>query len=209
MANLAAEFRLDHWTPERAEWNARRRQVTGRIPRPRIPARILVAFLMLPPSLAASAQPNLDRPPTAGEIQAVSREVLELVNQARAKRRRCGWKRLDAVPSLALSDALERAARAHAQDMAERRILSHAGRDGSSPGERATRSGYRWRAVAENIAGGQTTAEQVVAEWLGSPKHCANLMSPDYSELGVGYAVEPKSELKTYWAQLFAAPLSK
>lgn len=145
-------------------------------------------------------------PPPANEAQAVSRQVLELVNEARSRQRRCGWKRFGRAAPLVLSDALQRAALAHARDMAERRILSHAGRDGSTPGERATRSGYQWHAVGENIAAGQSTAVQVVAEWLGSPRHCANLMSADYSEMGVAYAVEPESDAGIYWAQLFAAP---
>ena len=146
-------------------------------------------------------------PPAASEAQAVSRRVLELDNEARANARRCGWKRLDPAPPLALSDTLQRAALAHARDMAEHSSLSHSGSGGSTPAERATRAGYQWRHVAENIASGQATPEQVVAEWLDSPRHCGNLMSPDYSEMGVAYAVERQSERGIYWAQLFAAPL--
>jgi len=176
-------------------------QATVSRPRLKVSALILVAFLAL---LSANATPH--SAPTASRAQAVTRQVLTLVNEARAKRRRCGWKRFDAAAPLVLSDVLQQAALAHARDMAERKILSHGGRDGSTPGERATRSGYRWRVVGENIAAGQSTAEQVVAEWLGSPRHCANLMSADYSEMGIAYAVNPQSTLGIYWAQLFAAP---
>jgi uncharacterized protein YkwD len=157
-------------------------------------------------SLAASAGPDVGDSPTASQVQAASRQVLELVNEARAQRRRCGWKRFDAAPPLALSDALNRAALEHANDMAERQILSHAGRDGSTPGDRATRSGYTWHAVGENIALGQSTAEQVVADWLKSSHHCANLMDPDYSEMGVAFAVGSRGEARMYWSQMFAAP---
>lgn len=150
------------------------------------------------------AAPNV--PPTAREAQAISREVLEFVNEARSQRRRCGWIRFGPAAPLALSDALQAAALAHARDMAGRRKLSHAGGDGSTPGERARRSGYRWRTIGENIASGQSTAEQVVAEWLSSPRHCSNLMSPDYSEMGVAYAVASQGEPGIYWAQLFGAP---
>ena len=85
-------------------------------------------------------------------------------------------------------------------------MLSHAGQDGSAPGDRAERAGYEWRTVGENIAAGQQTAEQVVAEWLESPRHCANLMDPDFTEMGVGYAFGPKSPKGVYWAQVFGAP---
>ncbi len=158
------------------------------------PATLMLALLL------PQAQPAAD------QAQAVTQQVLELVNEARAQKRRCGWKRFGPSAPLASSNALQRAALAHAEEMAGRQVLSHAGQDGSTPGERATRSGYRWRAVAENIAAGQSTAEQVVEEWLESPQHCSNLMSPDYSEMGVAFAIAPQSEIGIYWVQLFAAP---
>jgi len=145
-------------------------------------------------------------PPSANQAQAISRHMLELVNEARAQRRRCGWMRFDAAPPLVLSVTLQRAALAHAHDMADRSILSHDGRDGSTPAERATRAGYLWHVVGENIAAGQPTPKQVVAEWVRSPRHCTNLMSADFSEMGVAYAVEPRSAAGIYWVQVFAAP---
>jgi uncharacterized protein YkwD len=145
-------------------------------------------------------------PPTADEAQAVGHRVLDLVNEARARPRRCGWKRFDAAAPLVLSETLQRAAHAHARDMTVRSRLDHAGGDGSTPGERATRAGYRWRVVGENIAAGQSTPEQVVAAWLRSARHCANLMSADFSEMGVAYAFEPQSAAGIYWAQMFATP---
>ncbi|MCI0433531.1 MAG: CAP domain-containing protein, partial [Gemmatimonadetes bacterium] len=84
--------------------------------------------------------------------------------------------------------------------------LGHAGRDGSTPAERATRAGYRWRFVGENVAAGQPTPEAVVAEWLGSPRHCANLMDSDYTEMGVAYVTETESEKGIYWVQMFGTP---
>lgn len=145
-------------------------------------------------------------PPAPSEAQAVSRRVLELVNEMRASARRCGWKRFKAAAPVDLSDGLHQAALAHARDMAEHSSLSHAGRDGSTAGERATRAGYRWRLIGENIAAGQSTAEQVVADWVRSPRHCANLMNADFSAMGVAFAVEPQSASGIYWTQLFASP---
>lgn len=167
---------------------------------------VLPTLLAMLASLAASAGLDQGDPLTAGESQAASARVLQLVNEARAERRRCGWKRFDAVPPLASSDALNRAALTHARDMADRQELSHAGGDGSTPGDRAMRAGFAWRAVGENIASGQSSAEQVVADWLNSAHHCANLMDPDYSEMGVGFAVASKGEARIYWSQVFATP---
>jgi uncharacterized protein YkwD len=60
--------------------------------------------------------------------------------------------------------------------------------------------------VGENIAAGQPTPEQVVAGWVQSPRHCANLMAAEYTEMGVAYATEPHSAAGTYWTQMFASP---
>ena len=145
-------------------------------------------------------------PPAASDAEDIGRRVLELVNEARASPRRCGWRRFDAAPPLAPSELLQRAALEHARDMASRSSLSHAGGDGSTHAERATRAGYQWRVVGENIAAGQPTAEQVVAGWLRSAGHCANLMDPEFSEMGVAYVVAPQGDKDIYWAQVFGAP---
>lgn len=145
-------------------------------------------------------------PPGAADAASVGSRVLALVNEARAGKRRCGRERFDPAPPLKASPALDRAALAHAKDMAARSALGHAGTDGSAPGERAARAGYAWRLVGENVAAGQATPEQVVAEWLGSPHHCANLMDPDFTEMGIGFAADPASAAGIYWTQLFGTP---
>lgn len=143
----------------------------------------------------------------AAEIEATRARVHSLVNEARAGTRRCGWKRFEALPPLARSEALDRAAQAHAADMAARNRMEHAGLDGSTPGERATRAGYRWGRIGENVAAGQPSAELAVASWLESPRHCANLMDPAYTEMGVGFAAGPGNAAEIYWAQVFGTPM--
>jgi uncharacterized protein YkwD len=146
-------------------------------------------------------------PPTAREADEVSQKILQLVNAARSQPRKCGRKSYPAVPPLQLSKVLNQAALAHSQDMAKNDFFEHRGADGSMVGDRATRVGYRWRAVAENIAIGAETAEIVVKGWLDSPGHCVNIMGADYSEMGIAYVTQPKSEAGIYWTQVFAKPL--
>jgi uncharacterized protein YkwD len=43
----------------------------------------------------------------------------------------------------------------------------------------------------------------VIAEWLDSPRHCANIMSADFTEMGVAVAASSDG---VYWAQAFGAP---
>ena len=145
-------------------------------------------------------------PSTPDDTPTVSHRVLELINEARLHARRCGRKKFAATTPLKQAAALERAALAHAQDMAAHSYIGHKGSDGSMPADRATRAGYTWVSVAENVAAGQTTAEEVVNKWLASPGHCANLMTPRYSDTGVAYAVNPAGEKGIYWVQVFAAP---
>lgn len=146
-------------------------------------------------------------PPTARDAGKVSEKVLSLVNAARSKPRKCGRQSFPPAPPLTLSAMLNRAALIHSQDMAKNDFFEHQGSDGSKVGDRTSRVGYRWRAVAENIAIGAETAEIVVEGWLKSPGHCGNIMSPDYTEMGIAYITEPKSQPGIYWTQVFARPL--
>src|SRR5512139_343421 len=98
-------------------------------------------------------------PPALEDAGAVSGEVLQLVNEARAKPRRCGGKRFAAVPPLLPNKVLDAAAAAHARDVAAHGHLTHEGSDDSTPADRVTRAGYAWRAVGENVAAGQYSAK--------------------------------------------------
>lgn len=145
-------------------------------------------------------------PPPQSAAADVATRVLTLTNEARSRGRRCGSDWFAVAPSVVRNALLERAAAAHARDMARHSMLEHEGSEGSSPAQRVTRAGYRWRSVGENIASGQTTPEQVMQEWIGSPVHCANLMDPGFTEMGVAFAVDTKSESGIYWVQKFGRP---
>lgn len=57
--------------------------------------------------------------------------------------------------------------------------------------------------VGENLAGGQKTPKEVVQAWMDSPSHRKNMLSKDFSELGVVYYYQPNSKYKHYWVQHF------
>ncbi len=162
-------------------------------------ALLLVSCVPLAPPAPRTAPTPVDSVPAAAL-------VLDLVNDARAKPRRCGGKRHDAVPPLARSAILDRVALAHAREMATRGRMSHAGADGSSPGERATRAGYRWQVIGENVAFGQPTPGQVVAGWLESAHHCENIMDPDFTDMGISSAAGTRDGAVLYWSQVFGKP---
>jgi uncharacterized protein YkwD len=144
--------------------------------------------------------------PSPAQADAISEEMLRLVNEARANPRACGSEHFAAAPPVRLSAQLAHVALIHARDMARRGVMSHEGSDGSNVAERATRIGYQWRAVAENVSMGQETPAAALASWIASPGHCVNVMSPKYTEMGVAFADNPDSRAGTYWAQVFGLP---
>ncbi|MFD4501416.1 CAP domain-containing protein [Streptomyces sp. NPDC058457] len=114
---------------------------------------------------------------------------MELVNAERSK---------VGCSALALNTTLAKVAQAHSEDMALHQNMSHSGSDGSSPGDRITSAGYAWSAYGENVAYGYASPEQVMAGWMASPGHKANILNCTFKEIGVGLA-QPNS----YWTQDF------
>jgi uncharacterized protein YkwD len=92
--------------------------------------------------------------------------------------------------------------------MARRKYFEHRGSDGSEPRDRVRRAGYQSRLTGENIALGPDSAEEVVAGWLDSPGHCANIMDSRFEEIGVGLATG-RGRGQVYWVQNFASPLPR
>jgi uncharacterized protein YkwD len=151
-----------------------------------------------------AAPPPMSQLPDRREV---GQAILQAVNAARAAGQTCGNAQFAAAPPLAWNDALANAAYAHSQDMATQRYFSHQGKDGRLVGERAVQAGYLWRAIGENIASGQESAQDAVAGWLSSPGHCANLMNPRYTETGAAYAVNSaRKSVYPYWTQVFGTP---
>jgi uncharacterized protein YkwD len=139
--------------------------------------------------------------------QAAGQRVLDLVNQARAKPRYCGNRLFNAARPLRWNNSLAEASRLHSEDMARNNYFNHTGRDGSNPAQRIQRAGYPHRSTGENIAAGwQMKPEDAVAGWIKSPGHCANLMNPAFTEMGVAFAVDPGSKMGVYWTQTFGTP---
>ncbi|WP_323771036.1 CAP domain-containing protein [Antarctobacter sp.] len=86
---------------------------------------------------------------------------------------------------LSSSAPLEKAARRHARDMARRGFFAHSGSDGSDVMDRARRAGYRPCQIAENIAKGQRSLEEVFADWMTSPGHRRNMLNGGVSDYGL------------------------
>lgn len=144
--------------------------------------------------------------PDLGDWREAGKAVLSLVNSARAQPRTCGERRFTRAPPVEWNAKLGSTALAHSRDMAKRNYFAHAGKGGSTVGDRVARQKYKWRRIGENIATGQGSPRQVVAGWLASPHHCMNIMEGAFTEMGAAYAVNPASATKIYWTQVFGTP---
>lgn len=130
----------------------------------------------------------------AGEISASSpqEDILSLVNQFRTQ---------NGLGTLTRSPNLETAAQAYAVTLATQSEFSHT-IGGTTATGRVQGAGYQGGYVGENIARGFTDAPSVMVAWENSPGHRANLLNPNFTELGVGVADGP---FRMSWVQDFGA----
>jgi len=126
-------------------------------------------------------------------------EVLRLVNEERAKKK---------VPPVQRSATLEAQASQYACEMVYYGFFGHVNDfTGSTLAERAAEFEYDYWIIGENLAAGQRTPAQVVADWMGSPCHRQNILNPAFTELGVG--IRYGGEYGFYWVQEFGRPFSE
>jgi uncharacterized protein YkwD len=105
---------------------------------------------------------------------------------------------------LTLNSQLTQAAQRYSEVLASDACFAHTCGPVPDMIQRDAQAGYAgWSAVGENIAAGYPSPEDVVAGWMASPGHRANILNPDYRELGVGLASGGK--YGAYWAQEFGA----
>ena len=138
-----------------------------------------------------------------GDWRDAGKAALRLVNEARRRGGTCAGQRFAPAPPLAWNDRLAAAALAHSRDMAAHDYFNHVDGSGGAVAQRASRHGYPWRVIGENIAAGLGSPQQVVAGWLASPGHCANILSPDFTEMSAAYAINDEAAMEIYWTQVF------
>ncbi len=130
--------------------------------------------------------------PNLAEIKRLAKEVVILVNQERAK--------LGLAP---LTDnwQLARVSRYKSEDMRDKNYFSHTSPTYGSPFDMLKNFGIKYMAAGENIAMGQQTAALVMKSWMNSPGHKSNILSKNFTEIGVGIAKSKSGSV--YWTQMF------
>ncbi|MBU3111587.1 hypothetical protein KPL55_08610 [Clostridium lacusfryxellense] len=122
----------------------------------------------------------------------IVKEVVTLVNQERSKQ---------GLAPLKENVKLSTVARTKSEDMAKNNYFSHTSPTYGSPFDMMKQFGITYSAAGENIAMGQPTAASVMDGWMNSPGHRANILSKDFTEIGVGIAKNANGSI--YWTQQF------
>ncbi|WP_332310327.1 CAP domain-containing protein [Metabacillus litoralis] len=135
----------------------------------------------------AEKQPETQQP-TQGLSQAVQ-QVIELTN---AERRKNG------LSDLKGDTKLSGVAQKKSEDMRQNHYFSHTSPTYGSPFDMMRDFGVTYKTAGENIAQGQQTPEQVVQAWMNSEGHRKNILSKDFTHIGVGY-----DQNGHHWTQMF------
>lgn len=122
-------------------------------------------------------------------VHTYERQVVTLVNRERAAR---------GLSALTMDSVLCRYARIKAKDLHDGGYFSHTSPTYGSPFQMMKSFGISYAHAGENIAMGYFTPETVVAAWMNSASHRENILSPNYTRLGVGYVADGG-----YWTQWF------
>jgi len=107
------------------------------------------------------------------------------------------------LPPLSYDASLAAAARAHSEDMGLQDYFSHTSLDRRTALDRIEDAGYACDTCGENVAGGQLTPEEAIDSWMSSSVHRANILNPDFCDIGVGYTYVADSTYHHYWTQDF------
>ncbi|MCB7318245.1 CAP domain-containing protein [Lacrimispora sp. 210928-DFI.3.58] len=134
--------------------------------------------------------PDETIPDVTESSDSLAAQVAELVNKERAKA---------GLSPLTWNTKAASAARTRAEELTA--SFSHTRPNGSSFSTALTEAGLTYSRSGENIAYGQTSAEQVMEQWMNSSGHRANILDQNFTSIGVGHYVSPSGV--HYWTQLF------
>ena len=123
------------------------------------------------------------------EQATVEQEVVKLVN---AEREKAG------LSPMKEDWELSRVAQYKSQDMLDKKYFDHTSPTYGTPFTMMKNFGITYKSAGENIAKGQRSAAEVVTAWMNSEGHRANIMSKNFTHIGVGYVAEGN-----YWTQMF------
>ncbi|WP_162920122.1 S-layer homology domain-containing protein [Paenisporosarcina cavernae] len=120
-------------------------------------------------------------------------ETIHLVNIERAK---------EGLNPLKEDGSLSKIAFIKAKDMVENDYFDHVSPTYGQPWDMAKHFNYSYSYFGENIALGQRTPAEVVNDWMNSSGHRANILNPNYTQIGA--SAYKNSQGRIYWVHMFA-----
>jgi uncharacterized protein YkwD len=158
---------------------------------PYLPALVPVIPKPVPvaPAKPVVPKPTTSKPAPTPGLGGPAAQVVALTNAERAK---AGCKPLKVDSRLNLS------AQRHSADMAKRNYFEHEDPEGHDFADREKAAGFVGDSGGENIAMGQTSAAEVMNDWMNSPGHRRNILDCSFTLIGVGYVAAGH-----YWTQNF------
>lgn len=130
----------------------------------------------------------------------ITKSVLEnLVNQTRQS---------IGLPTLVNNEKLSQAAQLKAENMIQYQYFDHTSPSGISPWFWFSKAGYNYKYAGENLAIGFYDSEEVYNAWLNSPSHKANIVNPNYKEIGTAVLSGFGPNNTIIVVQEFGSPLS-
>lgn len=138
-----------------------------------------VFLLLLGTFLAYTVRPIFDKGVLA---YATSMSIDQLLTATNEHRKQQG------SGTLKISQNLNDAAQAKANDMVARNYWSHNTPDGQEPWIFLNHAGYKYLRAGENLAYGFNSSDDTVVGWINSPPHKANLLDENFTEVGFGFA---------------------
>lgn len=111
------------------------------------------------------------------------------------------------LPQLSENALLAEAAQNKANDMAAKGYFSHVTPDGKTPWYWLDQAGYDYTYAGENLAVDFTDSKDVENAWMASPTHHANIVKPQYTQIGIAVAEGTyQGQPATFVVQFFGTP---
>lgn len=120
-------------------------------------------------------------------------EIIKLVNGERLK---------NSLSILTPNSALNRAAQLKVDDMVKNNYFAHTSPSGKTAAQFRVEGGYNGYLTGENLAVLFKTASEIVAAWMNSPTHKANILQGGYKDIGVATALTIYKGERTFFVAM-------
>ena len=136
------------------------------------------------PVIVKKSSPTPVQPPS-NQLKAAEQRAFDLLNADR---------RANGLPTLKMNGSLVVLAENYGKDMIKRNYFSHYNPEGQSPFDRMRNYGISYQYAGENLAI-NNSVDAAERAFMNSPGHRANILNPNYTEVGVGVSYDSRGSV--------------